>query len=219
MTVNGMSVSEVKDMFLFVGEKVIEKKTLLTKIDSDIGDGDHGVGMSIGFTEVKKKIKNEDFDSLNSLFKAIGMSMISSMGGASGVLFGTLFVGGVKEKELMTNLNVENLVSIFDSSLQAVKDKGKAKVKDKTMIDSLEPAVIGMKEYLLEGNSNILECLNIAERDSRKGMEKTKEYIAKFGRSKTLGERAIGYPDAGATTIWIIFNSMYEWVGGLVTNE
>src|SRR5699024_4772191 len=110
-------------MFLFVGKNVIENKPMLTKLDSDIGDGDHGVGMSIGFTEAIKKLKKEKFDNVNSIFKTIGMSMISSMGGASGVLFGTLFMSGIKKTEVITYLDTKTLSSIFEGSLQAVKDK------------------------------------------------------------------------------------------------
>lgn len=83
-------------MFLYVGEKVVESKPLLTKIDSAIGDGDHGIGMSVGFTKAEESLKATEFTTVNDVFKTIGMSMISSMGGASGVIFGTMFVGGIK---------------------------------------------------------------------------------------------------------------------------
>src|SRR4051812_39848532 len=91
-----LTAAQVKEMFLYVGEQVRESKPLLTKIDSAIGDGDHGIGMSVGFTKAEENLNQKEFLTINEVFKTIGMSMISTMGGASGIIFGTLFVGGVK---------------------------------------------------------------------------------------------------------------------------
>jgi len=207
--VNTLNASQVKEMFLYVGEKVRESKPLLTKIDSAIGDGDHGIGMSVGFTKVEESLKQEDFITINDVFKTTGMSMIQSMGGASGVIFGTLFLGGVKEIEAKNQLDVATLADIFEKSLIAIKERGKASQGDKTMIDSLEPAVKGLKENV---SSSLLEALKKAEENAANGVENTKDFVAKFGRAKSLGERAIGHQDAGATSVWIIFKSMREWV-------
>ena len=207
--VNTLNASQVKEMFLYVGEKVKESKPLLTKIDSAIGDGDHGIGMSVGFTKVEESLKQEDFITINDVFKTTGMSMIQSMGGASGVIFGTLFLGGVKKIEAKNQLDVATLADIFEKSLIAIKERGKASQGDKTMIDSLEPAVKGLKENV---SSSLLEALKKAEENAANGVENTKDFVAKFGRAKSLGERAIGHQDAGATSVWIIFKSMREWV-------
>src|SRR5690625_190311 len=207
--VNTLNASQVKEMFLYVGEKVRESKPLLTKIDSAIGDGDHGIGMSVGFTKVEESLKQEDFITINDVFKTTGMSMIQSMGGASGVIFGTLFLGGVKEIEAKNQLDVATLADIFEKSLIEIKERGKASQGDKSMNDSLEPAVKGLKENV---SSSLLEALKKAEENAANGVENTKDFVAKFGRAKSLGERAIGHQDAGATSVWIIFKSMREWV-------
>jgi dihydroxyacetone kinase phosphoprotein-dependent L subunit len=208
---NSLSTEQVKDMFVFVGEEVIKSKPLLTEIDSAIGDGDHGIGMSVGFSSANERLTVETYDDINSIFKEIGKAMINNMGGASGVIFGTMFASGVKKLESYESLNQELLATIFEKGLLAVKERGKANLGDKTMIDALEPAVESLKTSALK-NEPILEALEKAAESAQDGVEKTKNYIAKFGRAKSLGERAIGHQDAGATTISIIFHSMAAWV-------
>jgi len=206
-----LTAAQVKEMFLYVGKQVRESKPLLTKIDSAIGDGDHGIGMSVGFTKAEENLTQKEFDTINDVFKTIGMSMISSMGGASGIIFGTLFVGGVKGLDPQEELNLPLLTKILEGSVTSIKERGKAKLGDKTMIDALEPAVLGLKQCV-EDNKSLLEGLKSAEEKAEQGVERTKEFVAKFGRAKSMGERAIGYQDAGATTVYIIFKSMREWV-------
>ncbi|MCF6410747.1 dihydroxyacetone kinase subunit DhaL [Pseudalkalibacillus salsuginis] len=212
-TANSITASQVKDMFLYVGEKVIESKPLLTKIDSAIGDGDHGIGMSVGFTKAAENLKANEFTTVNDVFKTVGMSMISSMGGASGVIFGTMFVGGIKGLEPKTSLDLQLLASIYDKALEAIKLRGKADLGDKTMIDAFQPVVETLK-VCANKNESLVEGLKQAEIAALQGVENTKDYVAKFGRAKSLGERAIGHQDAGATTVSIIIKSMKEWLEG-----
>lgn len=209
--VNSLTVNQVKDMFFYVGEKVIENKPLLTKIDSTIGDGDHGIGMAVGFSKANENLDAKEFDTVNDVFKTIGMSMINSMGGASGVIFGTMFLGGIKDLEERNELDLLLLTELFKKSLDAIKARGKAELGDKTMIDALEPAVEALVNSKKE-ESNFLEAIRKAEIAASEGVEATKKYIAKFGRAKFVGERAIGHQDAGATSVWIIFKSMREWI-------
>ncbi|MEW9670507.1 dihydroxyacetone kinase subunit DhaL [Ammoniphilus sp. 3BR4] len=207
----GLSPDQTREMFRYVGEKIIESKPLLTEIDRAIGDGDHGIGMSVGFTEALYKLNEKDWTNVNDIFKTIGMAMISSMGGASGVIFGTMFAGGVKHLPPKETLNLETLTMILDHSLKSVKERGKAEFGDKTMIDALEPAVKALQEFS-NGSNSLLGGLMAAEESARVGVENTKSYISKFGRAKSLGERSIGHQDAGATSVWIILKSMREWV-------
>lgn len=211
---NSLTATQVKDMFLYVGDKIIENKPLLTDVDSAIGDGDHGIGMSVGFNKAEENLNKKEFTVVNEVFKTIGMSMVMSMGGASGVLFGTVFMGGVKEIAPHEALELPVLADIFGYGLVAVKERGKAEVGDKTMIDALDPAVTALKAAASEGLS-LLEGLQKAEAAAAQGVEDSKGYIAKFGRAKSLGDRAIGHQDAGATSIWIIFKSMREWLEDL----
>jgi dihydroxyacetone kinase phosphoprotein-dependent L subunit len=208
-----LTVEQTKEMFQFVGEKVIANKPRLTEIDSAIGDGDHGIGMSVGFKKAIENLNQKELSTINEVFKTIGMSMISSMGGASGIIFGTMFVGGVKGLEEHKTLNLQTLATIFEKSLEAIKTRGKADLGDKTMIDAFQPAVLSLNN---SNYSDLLEALQEAAAQANAGVERTKEFIAKFGRAKTLGERAIGHQDAGATTVAIIFEAMAEWVEGNV---
>ncbi|UAL48025.1 dihydroxyacetone kinase subunit L [Sutcliffiella horikoshii] len=208
-TVKCMTPSQVKDMFLYVGDKVMESKPLLTRIDSAIGDGDHGIGMSVGFTKAEENLRANEFTTVNDVFKTVGMSMISSMGGASGIIFGTMFVGGIKGLEPKDSLDLPLLAGIFEKALEAIKLRGKADLGDKTMIDAFQPAVEALKESAAERKS-LVEGIRNAESAALQGVESSKDYIAKFGRAKSLGERAIGHQDAGATTVSIIFRAMKE---------
>lgn len=212
-TLNTLNPTQVKEMFLYVGEKVVESKPFLTKIDSAIGDGDHGIGMSVGFTKADENLKANEFTTVNDVFKTIGMSMISSMGGASGVIFGTMFVGGIKGLDPKEVLDLASLAEIYEKALNAIKQRGKAELGDKTMIDAFQPAVEALKASAAV-NDSFVEGLRKAENAAAEGVEASKDYIAKFGRAKSLGERAIGHQDAGATTVSIIFKSMKEWVEG-----
>lgn len=209
--VKKLDAAQTKAMILYAGEKIRENKPLLTKVDSAIGDGDHGIGMSVGFEKVEENLKNQEFTTVNDIFKTTGMSMVQSMGGASGVIFGTMFLGGVKDLDSKSELDVPVLSEIFSASLEAIKQRGKASLGDKTMIDALEPAVNGLKESVTD-SATLLEALKKAEENAADGVENSKNYIAKFGRAKSLGERALGNQDAGATSVWIIFKSMKEWV-------
>lgn len=211
MSINTLNPTQVKEMFLYVGGKIIENKPLLTDVDSAIGDGDHGIGMEVGFTKAEENLNKKDFTNVNDVFKTIGMSMVMSMGGASGVLFGTVFMGGVKELASHEALELPVLAEIFEYGLAAVQERGKAEVGDKTMIDALDPAVTALKEAA-GADVSLVEGLQKAEAAAAQGVEDSKGYIAKFGRAKSLGERAIGHQDAGATSIWIIFKSMREWL-------
>ncbi|WP_218672712.1 dihydroxyacetone kinase subunit DhaL [Oceanobacillus timonensis] len=209
--INKLDISQTKEMILYAGEKIRENKPLLTKVDSAIGDGDHGIGMSVGFEKVEENLKDQEFTTINDIFKTTGMSMVQSMGGASGVIFGSMFLGGVKGLEPKSELDVPTISDIFSASLEAIKQRGKASLGDKTMIDALEPAVDGLKESVSD-SATLLEALKKAEEKAAEGVENSKNYIAKFGRAKSLGDRALGNRDAGATSVWIIFKSMREWV-------
>jgi dihydroxyacetone kinase-like protein len=209
--IRGLNTQQTRDMFLYVGEQMVKSKPHLTEVDSAIGDGDHGVGMEVGFTSASEKLRNGTFTSVNDVFKTIGMAMISTMGGASGVIFGTMFVGGIKGREHLAELDAKSLADILAQALQAIKERGKADVGDKTMIDALQPAVLALKESA-EKSDDLLEALKQAEAGANQGVENSKGYEAKFGRAKSLGARAIGHPDAGAVSVSIIFRSMREWV-------
>ena len=205
-----LGAEDTRNMLIYVADRIIQSKPYLTEVDSAIGDGDHGIGMAGGMQKAKKKLlKMEGEQNVYKLFEEAGTAMLMSMGGASGVIFGSMYLAGAKDKEAKTILTGADLAMMEEKSLDAVQKRGGAKVGDKTMVDALSPAVDALKENL---DKPLIEMLKSAEEAAKKGMENTKKYKAKFGRAKSLLERAIGYQDAGATSVYLIFRSMREFV-------
>jgi len=208
--VETLSVNKLKEMILYVADQIIESRALLTELDSAIGDGDHGIGMEKGFLKVKEKISAMNpSENVYDVFTATGRTLLMSMGGASGVMFGHFFAAGAKNAEPKTFLNPEDFIALMQKSLNTIKDTGKANIGDKTMVDALEPAVQAMK---MQGGTSFIDLFRSAESAAKEGAEKTKAYQAKYGRAIFLMERAIGHQDPGATSVWIIFRSLREFV-------
>lgn len=206
-----LSTIQVKEMTLKVAEKIIREEPELSSIDRKIGDGDHGIGMKIGFKKVIEELELKEFDNIGDIFKTTGMAMLNSMGGASGVLFGSFFLGLFKANKDKTVLDTEGLAMGLDQALKDVKKKGGADLGEKTMIDALQPAVESLIDNKNEPISVSLKKASIA---AEVGVEKTKNYVAKFGRAKNLGKRALGYQDAGATSIYLMINEMSIYTMG-----
>ena len=207
---------DVRNMLLYIADKIIAKKPYLTEIDSAIGDGDHGIGMAGGMRKVKKELLAMQGETdVYKLFEAAGTEMLMSMGGASGVIFGSLYLAGAKGTKAQDFLKAEDLACMERRSLEAIQERGKAVKGDKTMVDALLPAVEALEKNKEE---TLLQALQAAETAALQGVEDTKGYMAKFGRAKSLLERAVGHQDAGATSVWLIFQGMREFVEGKLEN-
>lgn len=207
-----LNAEDVRNMLIYIADKIIANKPYLTDVDSAIGDGDHGIGMAGGMQKAKKKLlKMAGEENAYELFEAAGKAMLLSMGGASGVIFGSLYLAGATDMEAKAVITAEDVARMERKSLVAIQERGKAQLGDKTMVDALVPAVEAM-----EANSDkgLFEMLKAAEAAAAQGVEDTKKYLAKFGRAKSLMERAIGFQDAGATSVWLIFQGMREFVEG-----
>ncbi len=207
---------DVRNMLLYIADKIIAKKPYLTEIDSAIGDGDHGIGMAGGMRKVKKELLAMQGETdVYKLFEAAGTEMLMSMGGASGVIFGSLYLAGAKGTKAQDFLKAEDLARMERRSLEAIQERGKAVKGDKTMVGALLPAVEALEKNKEE---TLLQALQAAETAALQGVEDTKGYMAKFGRAKSLLERAVGHQDAGATSVWLIFQGMREFVEGKLEN-
>ena len=205
-----LNAEDTRNMLLYVADKIIAAKPYLTEVDSAIGDGDHGIGMAGGMQKAKKKLaQRAGEENAYKLFEEAGQAMLMSMGGASGVIFGSLYLAGAKDAEPSAVITGDDLARMERKSLEAIQERGKAAVGDKTMVDALAPAVEAMEAHAGE---DLLTILKAAEEGARQGMENTKNYTAKFGRAKSLMERAIGHQDAGATSVYLIFQGMREYV-------
>lgn len=207
-----LNAADARNMLVYIADKIIAKKSYLTEIDSAIGDGDHGIGMAGGMQKAKRKLlEMEGEENAYAVFEAAGKAMLMSMGGASGVIFGSLYLAGAKDAAAKGVLTAADLAQMERKSLKAIQERGKAQVGDKTMVDALAPAVEAMER---NGDKGLLEMLKAAEAAAARGVEDTKKYQARFGRAKSLMERAVGYQDAGATSVWLIFQGMREFVEG-----
>lgn len=205
-----LNIQQTLNMIIAVCDRVIESEPLLTEVDRQIGDGDHGIGMSEGMKKAKTALlEKASFETVNEVFKLTGMTMLNSMGGASGVIFGSLFLGGVKNLEPSSTLDASGFRLLLRGALDAVKKRGKAEVGDKTMVDALEPAVLAMEA---SDTDNLVALLEVASEAAQEGVENSKKYVAKFGKAQYLGERAVGHQDAGATSVSIIFKAMHDYL-------
>ena len=204
-----LDLSDTIEMVKQVALSIIDSEPLLTDADRNLGDGDHGLGMERGMKAVIEKIESSSFNQISDVFKSAGMAMMSSMGGASGALFGTLFRNGGKALDGEETLNSEGLKSFLNAANEGVKSRGGASPGDKTMIDALEPAAKEASENI---SLPLYELISLVSQAADRGKEETKDMIATMGRAKTLGERSLGHPDAGACSVAIILKSMSEFI-------
>ena len=204
-----LDLSDTIEMIKQVALSIIDSEPLLTDADRNLGDGDHGLGMERGMKAVIEKIESSSFNQISDVFKATGMAMMSSMGGASGALFGTLFRNGGKVLDGAETLNSEGLKSFLKAANEGVKSRGGASPGDKTMIDALEPAAQEASENI---SLPLYELISLVSQAADRGKEESKDMIASMGRAKTLGERSLGHPDAGACSVAIILKSMSEFI-------
>jgi dihydroxyacetone kinase-like protein len=188
-----------------------ENKELLTQLDAAIGDAEHGISMARGFREVANRLPDNKEKDIGSILKTTGMTLVSTMGGAGGSLFGTFFMEGSKEITGKQELNTTDVVAFFSMGLQGVIKRGGAQPGDKTMVDSLAPAVTSF-DHSLQNNLSTVEAIGQATVAAQEGMIATAQMIAKKGRASYLGERSIGHQDAGATSLYLIIKALYDTV-------
>lgn len=209
MSAASLTVDEARQMFLFMAGRFIEDQDILSQADRAIGDGDHGVGMARGFEAVQGKLNSSTYNSLGELFSAVGLGLITSIGGAAGAIFGTLFRGGAKRLAGRQSFDAEALASFLQDGLTAVQARGQANPGDKTMLDVLEPAARKAAELTSQSLGEALQTLvSVAEQ----GVEDTRQMVARAGKAKTLGERSLGYPDPGAISMLFILKFMAEYL-------
>lgn len=206
-----ITAAQAKAMLMAVARRMVECKEDLCEADRYIGDGDHGIGMANGFEAAQKELGSQEFDDVYKVFFTVGRTMIKVMGGASGIIFGSLFYAGSKNMEPRAEIGTKEFSMIFEKALDDIKVKGQARVGDKTVVDGLEPAVEAMIQCTSQ-QAGLEELLRSACVAAEEGKENSKQYIARFGKAKTLGERAIGYPDAGTVSLAVIMHAMLDWV-------
>lgn len=209
-----MNTRDTIEMMKLVSKGMVASEPMLTKCDQIIGDGDHGLGIERGFSNVSAYL-DDDFSAndVGEVMVKIGTKLMSTMGGASGAIFGTLFRAGGKEIVGEASLTTHVFARFLDAGLAAIYKRGGANEGAKTMIDALAPA---MRKAFALADVSFNEAIFEIKASSVQGVENTKEMIATTGKSKTLGERSLGHPDPGAISMSLILSFMADYVGSEV---
>jgi len=190
-----------------------ENKEYLTQLDAAIGDADHGANMDRGFKKVIEKMPEFADKDIGTVFKSVGMNLISTVGGAGGPLYGTFFLQmGMKSAGKM-ELNLEDWAISVEAGLAGVVMRGKAELGDKTMVDALTPAVNSLKQSVGE-KQDLSFALERSAEAAKEGMLATTPLVARKGRASYLGERSAGHQDPGATSSYLILKTAVDtWNG------
>ncbi len=186
-----------------------ENKDYLTQLDSAIGDADHGINMSRGFNKVMEKLPTVADKDVGNILKTTGMTLISSVGGASGPLYGTFFMRSGLALMAKEELSDEDLVKFIQAGVEGILQRGRAQLGDKTMFDAWSPAQEALAQALQNGN-NTVTALRSAVQAAEQGMKDTIPLQAKKGRASYLGERSIGHQDPGATSSYLMLKAFLE---------
>jgi len=184
---------------------IVENKDYLTQLDAAIGDADHGINMERGFKKVMSQLPSVSNSDIGNILKTTGMALISSVGGAGGPLYGTLFMRAGMAASGKHELTDEDLAAVLEAAVDGVVQRGKARLGDKTMVDALSPAANAFKEAIATGNHETISALQSAVAAAEKGMKDTIPLVARKGRASYLGERSAGHQDPGATSSYLSF--------------
>jgi phosphoenolpyruvate---glycerone phosphotransferase subunit DhaL len=192
-----------------LADVVAENKEYLTQLDSAIGDADHGINMKRGMDRVMEKLPSVADKDIGNILKTVGMTLISSVGGASGPLYGTFFMRGGMAAAAKEELTAEDLLEVLQAGLDGIVQRGRAQPGDKTMVDAWLPALAAYRAALDDGG-DLVAALPAAVAGAQQGMEETIPLQARKGRASYLGERSIGHQDPGATSSYLLLKALLD---------
>lgn len=192
-----------------ISDKVMENKMLLNDLDTAIGDGDHGINMARGFSQVKEKLETLENEDISSILNNVAMTLISVVGGASGPLYGTAFMKMAALVKGKDEINSEDFLDMLKASIEGIKMRGKAERGEKTMLDALIPACEAYETALNSDLSCTQAFIQICA-GANDGVEYTKTIKATKGRASYLGDRSLGHADPGATSTALILEAILE---------
>ncbi len=189
-----------------------EKRDYLTELDAAIGDADHGANMDRGFKAVLDKMPGMANMDIGSILKTVGATLVSTVGGASGPLYGTAFLRAGMAASSKNELYETDVIAVLEAALEGIKARGKAQPGEKTMVDALAPALAAAKEAQAQ-HLDLAQILQRAADAAEGGMKATIPMLATKGRASYLVERSIGHQDPGATSSWLILKALAD-IGG-----
>ena len=201
-----IGAAELTEMIAAVARHINDQRERLNRLDAQLGDGDHGTSISAAFALAVEQVGALDEPEPAEIWLATAKALMNGMGGASGALFGTLFLKGVAPSRGKIALTKGDVEAMWKAGLGGVKARGKASVGDKTMVDALQPAV-----EAFAASDDFSSAWSAAAAAAHTGAEATAALMARQGRAKYLGERSIGHQDAGATTIALMFEAIQVW--------
>ncbi len=184
-----------------------ENRDYLTQLDSPIGDADHGINMDRGFTAVMDRLPGVADKDAGTILKTVGTTLVSTVGGASGPLYGTAFLRAGTALAGKFELQDGDVLAALEAALEGIIARGKAKPGEKTMVDTWQPAIETLKAALAAGEP-LKAALAKATESAEAGMKSTIPMLATKGRASYLGERSIGHQDPGATSAWLFIRAM-----------
>ena len=192
-----------------IAKKIEAEKDFLTQLDNEIGDGDHGINLARGFKSVEEKLPSLADKDIGAILKGVGTQLVSTVGGASGPLYGTAFMKAGNACKGKFALTAEEFAAALEAAVNGIKMRGKAVEGEKTMLDALCPAYKALKDGI-DGGKNLVDALSDAVAAAAAGVEYTKTIIATKGRASYLKERSLGHQDPGATSSLFMLQTALE---------
>ena len=204
-----MDTKKILAIIAAIAKRIESEKDFLTQLDNEIGDGDHGINLARGFKAVEEKIPALADKDIGAILKGVGMALVSTVGGASGPLYGTAFMKAGNVCKGKVELTADDFATALEAAIDGVKMRGKAGEGEKTMLDALCPALKAIK-LGIDGGKNLADALSDGVDAAAAGVEFTKTIIATKGRAAYLGERSLGHQDPGATSSLFMLQATLE---------
>ena len=203
-----MTSEQVRDWIRRFADVVSEKRMDLVRLDTAIGDGDHGTNLDRGMKKAVEKLDSTEAGDIGADLKAVGMALVSSVGGAAGPLYGTLFLQMGSAAAGKDELDLDGWTAAVEAGVKGVQSRGKAEPGDKTMVDALLPAVDALRE-----GGDLAPALERSAVAAEEGMKATIPMEARKGRASYLGPRSVGHQDPGATSSYLLLRAAAETLG------
>ena len=211
---NTFQNADGKPILLKMVGAIQENKAYLGEVDGLIGDGDHGMNMNKGFSLFEQRFADKEF-SFTEGMDSLGTILFSEIGGSMGPIYGTILTDFAEAGEDLTEITVSNLAHMLKAGLDGLQDIVEARVGDKTLVDTLSPAVDALMDAGEKGLA-LPQALEIMKSAAAAGRDSTKEMVAKYGRSSRLGERSRGVLDAGAVSCCILLTAMADGINEVI---
>jgi phosphoenolpyruvate---glycerone phosphotransferase subunit DhaL len=198
-----VTADQIRDWIRRYAEVIAEHRVELVQLDTAIGDGDHGTNMDRGMRKALEKLDGQEGADIGALLKTVAMALISSVGGAAGPLYGTLFLQMGTATAGEEELDLAGWTTAVEAGVKGVQSRGKAEPGDKTMIDALLPALAALQA----ADGDVGEALRQAADAAEEGMKATIPLEARKGRASYLGPRSVGHQDPGATSSYLLMRT------------